>query len=515
MLFDSPCSSEQLAKMKKNETITIAINSLKDSMRRRSSNFSNSGLLTGALNLGQLKSSLPTPSIDGLVPLSRRNSNSSQYYLNERRPSILPFLNSTNSIKIFVNGDEQDESNTLSSSPSNDDTDNDMYSNVQDDYCYVDSAKKQELSHIDIVKARYEQAMIAMGNHQQQQRLLQEQLQKQEAEKYGKRGSISSRRYSYCFQPKYLMPEANGFFMKKKKNSIANCKHDQEDQLFDDEGESSAKIPVVKNASRDLKFSNILSDDGQCAILKTYEDEMYKQIKSRLPKKSIPRISTPIFNMKLNKKQQNRSHSNNNNHHTHHAQTSSFSSSTLSPSPSSSTSSISSLPSSTPSSASNSNHNSSSKLNAFLKSTPITKMSISRSTNGHSSRDVNDEVLNAQKTIEINKQIKSAMQILDDLAKCDQKPKAEKKTTTSSTLQAELEPRGSLVNNKLSSRRQSRRLSITSYNGKLGTTKNDNNMNHKEGNRKSSDNSSDDLYTIVKRYETWHSNWCKMFNNLF
>ena len=131
-----------------------------------------------------------------------------------------------------------------------------------------------------------------------------------------------------------------------------------------------------------------------------------------------------------------------------------------------------------------------------------------------------DEAFNAQKTAEINKQIKLAMQILDDLAKYDRKPQDGSPAASSSIKiikQSDVEPRGSLVNsNSLYDRRQSRRLSISNFNSKTTTTTALKSIStNVDSNRKASGNSSDDLHAIVKKYETWHSNWCKMFNNLF
>jgi hypothetical protein len=44
------------------------------------------------------------------------------------------------------------------------------------------------------------------------------------------------------------------------------------------------------------RFSCGLSKIGQCAMLKTYEDELYSKMKMKFPKNHFPRVQTPLFN---------------------------------------------------------------------------------------------------------------------------------------------------------------------------------------------------------------------------
>jgi hypothetical protein len=50
----------------------------------------------------------------------------------------------------------------------------------------------------------------------------------------------------------------------------------------------------------EVKFGSSLSKDGQCAMLKTYEDELCKRLKEHFPREYLPRIKTAMF--KLNTK---------------------------------------------------------------------------------------------------------------------------------------------------------------------------------------------------------------------
>jgi hypothetical protein len=50
------------------------------------------------------------------------------------------------------------------------------------------------------------------------------------------------------------------------------------------------------HAPKSFNLSCSLSKTGLCAIMKTYEDEMYKQLKIRNPRQNLPRITTAAFN---------------------------------------------------------------------------------------------------------------------------------------------------------------------------------------------------------------------------
>lgn len=62
----------------------------------------------------------------------------------------------------------------------------------------------------------------------------------------------------------------------------------------DDDDDASA------GCVEDMKFGSSLSKDGQCALLKTYEDELFKRLKEHFPREYLPRIKTAMF--KQNKK---------------------------------------------------------------------------------------------------------------------------------------------------------------------------------------------------------------------
>ena len=47
----------------------------------------------------------------------------------------------------------------------------------------------------------------------------------------------------------------------------------------------------------ELKFTTSLSKIGQCAMLKSYEDELYMKLKLKFPKQHLPRVNTPTFNL--------------------------------------------------------------------------------------------------------------------------------------------------------------------------------------------------------------------------
>lgn len=463
----------------------------------------------------------------------------------DRRPSYLPLLNS-NAIKIIINDEkssDDDESNN------NDDGSEFVY-----DYNCVSrrsSSIAVQPNPIELIKARYEQAIIEFNQQQQQQ----QQLVK--ANLSVRRPSVS-RRYSLCYQNnngKYLVPSM------KKKNSTPNCnmvKNGDDDE--DDDGKSSfIKIPIVKNANSDMKFANILSSDGQCAILKTYEDELYKQIKERMPKKSIPRISTPIYNMKLNK-QQKASTSSISTVASNDSVASKFAPSTSSSSSSSSSSSASSSSASSSSSLANTigrkssitstsscnNSSNSNKLvfnlispiaqqhqnNALLLKPPqraqhraslanikpptfaecnnnSRKQAKQTSRNKSNSIISNGSALISVKTIyeqdgeqsgagvtggagetksvtEINRQIKLAMEILDDLALYDrQKEKFKNEFNHISIITDD----DDVEKNSSSSSRQQQTTTRAQI--------------------------EESLQRIIKKYEGWHSNWCKMFNSLY
>lgn len=61
--------------------------------------------------------------------------------------------------------------------------------------------------------------------------------------------------------------------------------------------------------TRNRKFGSSLSKTGQCAVLKCYEDEIFYRLKQRFPYRMFPRVSTPAFELSLNKEKQKHTHS--------------------------------------------------------------------------------------------------------------------------------------------------------------------------------------------------------------
>jgi len=213
--------------------------------------------------------------------------------------------------------------------------------------------------------------------------------------------SISySRRYSWANPSK-----SNSLaFNKKKKDSIqsTDCKiKTVKSDLQVAEADFVSKISVLKNVDKNLKLGSVLSSEGQCAILKAYEDELYSQIKSRYKSKyNIPRISTPDY---FTSNRRNGSFS--------YFSTSSPSSSSLSSSGSSSWSSLSSI--SSPSSSSRNLSNSESNIVSSNKPPTQLKHQIhSQQSTSSSNLLTKDERFQ----LKINKQIERAMSILDVLA---------------------------------------------------------------------------------------------------
>lgn len=49
-----------------------------------------------------------------------------------------------------------------------------------------------------------------------------------------------------------------------------------------------------------LKFGTTLSASAQCALLKTYEDELYNRMKAYLPNKKLSRVTTAKFQSNVN-----------------------------------------------------------------------------------------------------------------------------------------------------------------------------------------------------------------------
>ena len=65
--------------------------------------------------------------------------------------------------------------------------------------------------------------------------------------------------------------------------------------------ESIVSIDSLSSIGPDIvyknKLSSVLSKTGQCAILKCYEDEIFKEIKWRIPDRYFTRITTPLFDL--------------------------------------------------------------------------------------------------------------------------------------------------------------------------------------------------------------------------
>ena len=66
--------------------------------------------------------------------------------------------------------------------------------------------------------------------------------------------------------------------------------------------EDNSRDKIMASGKKNSKFSSSLSKTGQCAILKTYEDEIYSQLKMRNPRRNLPRVSTAEFNSKSKSK---------------------------------------------------------------------------------------------------------------------------------------------------------------------------------------------------------------------
>ena len=52
--------------------------------------------------------------------------------------------------------------------------------------------------------------------------------------------------------------------------------------------------------ANEYRFSCGLSKIGQCAMIKSYEDEIYNKLKMKFPKTYFPRVRTPLFNLNTN-----------------------------------------------------------------------------------------------------------------------------------------------------------------------------------------------------------------------
>jgi hypothetical protein len=183
-----------------------------------------------------------------------------------------------------------------------------------------------------------------------------------------------ARRHSLSLPPRYSLPSIHAVNNRKRLNAdiIENqkrCSDASEDQY--------EEMVELKKLQNNLKFTTSLSPCGQCAMLKSYEDEIYKQIKITYPKKIVPRVCTPIYNLKLQMNTNIKKGINSN----EFIRESSSNSSLLS------------------------THSSYSEDNQL------------RNVNGSESSHLEDENFEKIKKYEINKQIQVAMEILDELSK--------------------------------------------------------------------------------------------------
>jgi hypothetical protein len=75
----------------------------------------------------------------------------------------------------------------------------------------------------------------------------------------------------------------------RKEELVKKIKSNDDNSEF----ESQEEIPVN---NKDISFTASLSKIGQCAMIKSYEDELYSKLKSKYPQKDLPRVNTPTFN---------------------------------------------------------------------------------------------------------------------------------------------------------------------------------------------------------------------------
>ena len=79
----------------------------------------------------------------------------------------------------------------------------------------------------------------------------------------------------------------------------------KEDLLKSKNNEENSEFEVLEEIpanSKDISFTSSLSKIGQCAMIKSYEDELYSKLKSKFPQKDLPRVSTPTFNFQTSSK---------------------------------------------------------------------------------------------------------------------------------------------------------------------------------------------------------------------
>jgi hypothetical protein len=117
---------------------------------------------------------------------------------------------------------------------------------------------------------------------------------------------FAQRRFS--FGSTFLVPEFNVLNkLNCRQSSMSNHNDLTEENKIEENvlGRSFEKISVLRNSNNNLKLGSILSATGQCAMLKTYEDEMYKQLKTRFPNKTLCRVGTSKFNSIINSHRQN------------------------------------------------------------------------------------------------------------------------------------------------------------------------------------------------------------------
>lgn len=117
-----------------------------------------------------------------------------------------------------------------------------------------------------------------------------------------------SRRFS--FGSTFLFPESlplNSRLTTKRQSSMPNNKKISEENKIEENplGNSFEKISVLRNSNNNLKLGSLLSTTGQCAMLKTYEDEMFKQLKRRFPNKILCRVGTSKYNSIINNQSRN------------------------------------------------------------------------------------------------------------------------------------------------------------------------------------------------------------------
>lgn len=110
----------------------------------------------------------------------------------------------------------------------------------------------------------------------------------------------SFRRYTLPCPPsknsmQFLMPRKSSFRRKSME-----MKRENSTEIIEQRRKSACL-----QAQKDAKLTSSFTKTAQCAMLKTYEDQMFNQLQSLCPHKYLPRIPTPYFNSRTIKENGN------------------------------------------------------------------------------------------------------------------------------------------------------------------------------------------------------------------